>query len=159
MKHEFSNSDDIIDSRDIIKRIEELQDEMDNWQEDNELPDYLDTDTEKGNNQAVEKGWKDSDFEKWAEWDESDEGEELKILLSLQDDADGYSDWNHGATLIRDSYFVEYAKELCKDIGYISSDMPSLIENNINWQGVAEDLQADYTEADFDGVKYWIECN
>jgi hypothetical protein len=85
------------------------------------------------------------------------EREELRNLLSLQEEAEGYSeDWKYGSTLIRDSYFAEYAEELVRDIGDLPQDLPSYIENNIDWDGVADDIKVDYTSVDFDGVEYWV---
>ena len=116
MKTTISNSDDIIDSRQVIERIEELQ--------------GLD---------ALE----------------DDDKEELLALEELQSEAEGYSDdWKYGVTLIRDSYFTEYAEELCKDIGDIPKDIPHYIE--IDWEKTAANIQQDYTSVEFDGVTYWV---
>lgn len=139
-KHEFSNHDDMIDSRDIEKRIEDLEDERDKFEEDNELSPYV--------------GEGMNEDEKWDEWEDSGDAEELKILKSLQDQGTGYGFGSE--TLIRDSYFVEYCEELVKDIGDLPDDLPGYIEANINWEGVANDLQADYTSLDYDGVTYWM---
>lgn len=134
---EISNSEDVIDSRDIIERIEYLEDERENLEIE---------DSERGN----------MDNPIWKEWEESDEAAELKALLSLQDELEGYcDDWSYGVTLIRDSYFTEYTEELCKEIGDIPSNLPWYIADHIDWQGVAEDLKVDYTSAEFDGVTYW----
>lgn len=157
MKRDISNSEDILDSRDIIERINELERERDNWQEDNELPDYIPGDSEKDLERIKAEKWTDEQSDKWTEWDESEEGEELKALLKLQDEAEGYaSDWIYGATLIRKTYFVEYCKDLVNDIGDMPKNLPGYIENNINWQGVADDLEIDYTEVDYDGVEYLV---
>lgn len=79
---EFSNADDVIDSRQITSRIEYLTDYV------TENPTNID---------AVD---------------------ELKVLKALESEAEGYSgDWQYGATLIRDSYFEDYARELAEDIG------------------------------------------
>ena len=150
---EISNSEDIIDSRDVIERIKELESLRDDWQSDNELPDYLDTDTSEGNNQSED--WKDSDFEKWEEWDESDEGQELKVLTKLQEQCEGYGDWSYGETLIRDSYFTDYAQELAEEV----CEMPSDIKwpyTCIDWEKAASELQYDYMQVNFDGVDYWM---
>jgi hypothetical protein len=58
-------------------------------------------------------------------------------------------------TLIADSYFTEYAEELCKDIGYISDDLPWFIANAIDWDQVADSLKADYSSVTLDGAEYW----
>lgn len=140
---EISNADDVIDSRDVIARIEELQNEKDNFQDENELPnsDLLDM-TEEQNIQ-------------WMEWDESDEGQELKALIALQNDANGSPDWEYGETLIRDSYFEDYAQELAEDIGAINKDA-TWPNDCIDWKKAASELQYDYMQVNFDGVDYWI---
>lgn len=112
---EISNSTDVIDSRDVIARIKELE------------------------------GTEDAD-----------EQTELKALLALQEEAEGYSpDWKYGATLIRDSYFEDYARELADDIGAIKSDAqwPATC---IDWKQAADELKQDYTSVEFDGVTYWV---
>ena len=124
MKTPPSNSDDVIDSRDVIERIEELegyeglQDKIDNLIED-------------------------------------DDAKELVALRQLQEEAEGYApDWKHGATLIRRSYWPEYAEEMCKDIGDLPRDLPSYLV--IDWAKTADNLEVDYTTVDFDGVEYLI---
>ena len=141
---EIYNSMDIIDSRDIIERIDYLVQLQDDFQEDNELEDYP----------GYEESEEDS---KWYEWDESEEGFELNKLQELTNEVQDYAeDWENGCILIRDNYFSEYAEELVKDIGDLPKDIPSYLYNNIDWDGVAEDIQQDYTEVDFDGVSYWV---
>lgn len=84
------------------------------------------------------------------------EQEELRILNELTEQASSSPDWKYGETLIRDSYFTEYARETCEDIGDIPKDLPWYIEKHIDWDGVAKEIQMDYTSVDFDGVDYWI---
>ena len=38
-----------------------------------------------------------------------------------------YGKWEDGATLISESYWIDYVKELCIDCEYISDDFPSWI--------------------------------
>jgi hypothetical protein len=140
VKDQISNSDDIIDSREVIQRIEELEEER------QELAD---------NAEEAEEA-EDGEMARQAVigWDKAN-GAELSALQALAKEAEGYAaDWEYGETLIRDSYFTEYAKELCKDIGAIPRDLPSYIE--IDWEATADNLRADYTSVDFDGVTYWI---
>jgi hypothetical protein len=128
MTHTISSSDDVIDSRDVIERIEELTDERDD---------------------AAEAGG-----DELAAW-EQEYGAELKALESLAEEASGSPDWQHGETLIRDSYFKQYAEEFASDIGRISGDMEWPL-CHIDWDAAAEDLKQDYTSVEFDGVTYWI---
>jgi hypothetical protein len=76
--------------------------------------------------------------------------------ISNSQGASGSPDWTYGETLIRESYFTEYAEELCKEIGEIPKELPWYIANHIDWDGIADELKADYTEVDFDGVSYFI---
>ena len=84
--NQITNSDDVIDSRDVIARIDEL-DELASEQE-----------------LSVE------------------EADEYVALKELAGEGSDYSpDWQYGSTLIRDSYFKEYAMQLAEDIGAIDS--------------------------------------
>lgn len=118
--------DDVIDSRDVIARIEELSSRrLDD--DDNIVPDALD----------------------------DDELAELDALTELAREGAGSSDWEYGETLIRDSYFEDYAQELAHDCGMVaeSSSWPNYC---IDWERAARELQVDYTPLDYHGVTYWI---
>lgn len=82
--------------------------------------------------------------------------EELVALRALAEEASASPDWTYGETLIRDSYFEDYAREMAEDLGLISSDTkwPATC---IDWEEAARELQADYTRVDFDGVDFWIQ--
>lgn len=125
----ISNSDDLIDIRDVIARFEELSDK---------------------------KGDDDNDPSTL----ELEEETELTTLTRLLDDLKGYGgdeqwcgDW-YPITLIRDSYFQEYAQELAEDIGAINSDA-TWPNNCIDWEQAARELKVDYSTVEFDGVTYW----
>jgi antirestriction protein len=109
-----SNTDDVIDSRDVIERIAELELES--------AGRYYDA--------------------------------RLRILRELAAEGEQLADWEYGETLIRDSYFTEYARELAEDIGAVSSDA-SWPLYCIDWERAARELRMDYTSVDFDGVTYW----
>jgi hypothetical protein len=126
MRNTPTSQDGFIDSRDIEARICELEDEETAC----ETPEAI------------------------ASWVNSEEGEELVSLRALKEDAEGYCDWDGGATLIREDYFVEYCKELIRDIGDLPKYIPDYIE--IDWDVTAENLKVDYTETSFDGVTYLV---
>jgi hypothetical protein len=129
MTHTIDNTQDVIDSRDVIERIAHL--------EQLEQPG------------AVDLGADDN------EQAQDDLFAELKALRALADEASGYAaDWQYGEALIRDSYFKEYAQQLADDIGAVKA--ASWPNNCIDWDEAARQLQQDYTEVDFDGVAYWI---
>jgi hypothetical protein len=137
----INNLQDIIDSRDVIERIEELEDEF-------SICPHCGEGLHNGDGIAEVC----PDCEQPTEFDT----EELDALRSLAEEAEGYAaDWQHGEALIRDSYFTEYAQELAEDCGMVSDDT-AWPNNCIDWEQAAEELKQDYTCVSFDGVDYWI---
>ncbi len=122
----FDGHDDIIDSREIIERIEELEAEATN---------------------------EDGDID--AELLLPEDAEEYAALILLREDAESLADWHHGETLIHEDYFTQAMKELCEDTGLLPDNLPWWLEDNINWDGVADNLRADYTDFQFRGAIYW----
>ena len=136
--------ENIIDSREVIARIEYLESSKEDFMNDNELEEY--------------PGYELCDEDSlWNDWDQ-DEGEELDLLLKLQDEANGSSDWPYGETLINRDHWVEYCEDLVEELGYLgdAKDLPWWITSNINWQGVADDLEADYFSVNFGDEEYLI---
>lgn len=118
-------STDIIDIRDIIERIEGLEVELE------QCPDNF-------------------TFE---------DGEELRTLTAIMAELAGYGgdeqwrdDW-YPLTLIRDSYFRDYAQELAEDIGAVDRNA-SWPNNCIDWDQAARDLRVDYSSVEIDGITY-----
>ena len=86
---------------------------------------------------------------------DDDESAELASLKKLAEECENYAaDWKYGETLIRGSYFSDYARELLEDCGDIPRNLPHYIE--IDWEATARNIRVDYTEIDFGGVSYWI---
>jgi hypothetical protein len=169
MTDDITNNDDLIDSRDVIKRIEELEDDRQrleddiedareqfaSWVEASEVLKSLNP--ERYAEQKEEMLGVISDAKLALEqWEADEDAQELKALKALAEEAEGYApDWTYGATLIRDSYFEDYARELADDIGAVPKEY-SWPANCIDWKEAAEQLQMDYTRVDFDGVDYWV---
>jgi antirestriction protein len=87
---------------------------------------------------------------------DEDERAELEALRSLAKEAADYApDWEYGETLVRESYFEDYARDFADDIGAITPDT-SWPMNCIDWEQAARELAMDYTHVDFDGVTYLI---
>jgi len=61
-------------------------------------------------------------------------------------------DW-YPVTLIHDSHFTDYAREMLEDCGDIPRDIPHYIE--IDWDATARNIRVDYTPTEIDGVTYW----
>jgi len=159
MTDSIDNTQDIIDSRDVIARIEELEGELEALQEavteaEEELAEYEDDMKWSEEHKAAKEALKDAKRE-LEEWKESEEAEELEKLKALAGEGEGSPDWNYGETLIRDSYFTEYAEQLAQDTCDMgkAEDWPF---RYIDWEAAAEELKQDYFSIDFDGVDYWI---
>lgn len=152
------NGQDIMDSRDIIARIEELESERQDLESavteaKETLSDAMDDTSALGPEDKEDAQQAVTDAEEaLADWDDA---EELKALQALAEEAEGCGDWAHGETLIRDSYFQEYAEQLADDMGVIDRNATWPC-NCINWERAADELQQDYTSVEYDGVTYWL---
>lgn len=125
-----SNSDDLIDVRDIIERIEELREQL----SDAECRDKLDNNEERDELKTLE--------------------ELMESLEGTGGDEQWEGDW-YPLTLIRDSYFQAYAEEFAEDCGLINKDA-KWPNNCIDWEKATRDLQYDYTPIDYEDVTYWV---
>lgn len=127
----FSNTDDIIDLRDVMARVEELEAAQTDYEHD-----------EDGNRTAAE----------WAS-EFTDEAQELATLSSLLYDLAGYGgdeqwrgDW-YPINLIHETHFVDYCEELVKDIDALPRDIPPYLV--IDWEATADNLLVDYSTVEF----------
>lgn len=89
--------------------------------------------------------------------DDKEELERLENLLSALKDNGGDEEWEgawYPVTLLREDYFTEYAQELAGDCiqSFDSSRWPFTC---IDWDEAAEELKADYSSVDYDGVTYF----
>ena len=84
-----------------------------------------------------------------------DEPDEYDSLLELRDEI-GESTLRYGETMIRESYMTDYLIELVYDIGDLPKDLPGYIENNIDWDGVCDDLKMDYSECEINGITFYF---
>jgi hypothetical protein len=138
----FSEYDDIIDTRDVQERIEELCEELDieedgtphEYDEGDEKPEPLDDDVR-------------------AELEE-----ELRELLELKAEVEAYSGdtFESGITMIANSHFVQYAQDFAADMHGDALHENAWPFDNINWEGAASDLQMDYTEVSFRSYNFWV---
>lgn len=82
--------------------------------------------------------------------------EEHRDIVDFIEELEGYGDFIHGETIIHSDFFTEAMREQCEDIGDIPKNLPSYIENNIDWEEVASDLMADYTSASYGRSTYYM---
>lgn len=142
-----SNTDDYIDVRDVIERFEELRTEAyDAFVAENPT--------------AADCALVDEDYSPDGPAPWSSDPDEYKALAALLEDLNGYGgdhqwegDW-YPATLVRDSHFEDYARELAEEIGAIPRDY-SWPTSHIDWEAAARALQMDYSSVEFQGVTYW----
>lgn len=148
--------DNIIDSRDVIARVEALE----------ELAADIVTERADFIQQVREAAAADgltgedlanfiSDAEADAPDMDEDDAAELIALKALADEAEGSPDWRHGETLIRDEYFTEYAQQLAEDLGY-TKPHTGWPYDHIDWEAAADALKMDYFSVTLDGEEYWI---
>lgn len=143
MTTEITNSDDLIDIRDVIERYEELESERES------LTEARDEFTEPSDQL-------DAAVASLAEW-QTDYGDELHTLGALLDELKGHGgdeqwkgDW-YPVSLIRDSYFEDAMDEMLEDIGDMPKNIPSYLKITVDY----DLLQMDYSSVEFDGVTYW----
>lgn len=145
---DINYNDDILDSRDLDERLEELE-ELEEALKDaiSEFEDLSDDeDTPNSDLLAAE------DACTRAREDFGDEERaELKMLQEARDEVG--SEWSHGETLIADSYFIDYAEDMIKDIGDLPRELPGYIA--IDWEATAENIKVDYSYLELDGNKFW----
>lgn len=154
----ISNTDDIINSLDVIARIKKLQDDRD----------ALNTEIEKAQ-EVYDAAFERSDEtlpmagdalnmvrEKLEQWCRED-ARELNLLEALAEEAEGCAaNWQHGESLIRDSYFITYAQDVAYDIGGIAAELSVWPLNCIDWVKATKQLQADHSSVEFGDVVYWV---
>jgi hypothetical protein len=166
---EVDNSQDVLDIRDVIERFEELKGEQESL-----IGDYLNSEdgSEDRDNaiNALSSFWNCTPEEVPGGVEAIEEGNgtdsftgepELSALRDFLDQMRGYGgdhqwegDW-YPVTLVRESYFTDYAQELAEDIGAISRDAQWPLAC-IDWDKAADELKMDYTGAEFDGVTYYF---
>jgi hypothetical protein len=162
---------DVIDLRDVTDRVEELRDlieadeaptrEREEAYAD-EHPEHKPEPTECG---TCGRSWDDSAIGAPAgrcpfEYSH-EELEELAKLESLLDEIRGTGgdhqwerDWYPG-TMIAESYFVTYAKDLAEDIGALKEDA-GWPARHIDWEEAAADLAQDYSLITFEGSDWYV---
>jgi uncharacterized protein (UPF0335 family) len=135
----LDNTNKVIDSRDVIDRIEELENEQSDLVQ--QLSDGEITEAEM------------------IAFDE-DKGRELDALRELTAEAESSPDWIHGEQLIRASYFVQYITELINDCYDLPKELTSgdwpYRHITIDFEAAAKEAEQDYNSVDFDGVEYLI---
>ena len=128
----ISNHDNVIDSRDVIERIEELESIQ------AELVQQLSDGLISEADMLI--------FDK-------EQGKELDMLRALADECiDLAADWEYGETLIRRDHFEKYMDEMVDDCYEIPKNLPYWMSITLDYDA----LEQDYASVDFDGQEYLI---
>lgn len=147
-------SGNVIDTRDILSRWEELTEELQSLEtaveEAQELFDGFDGSSEEY--ASIGESVAEAEAAK-TDWNEEN-GEELTQLGKIVDEI-GEDTCRDGSTLIADSHFKRYAQELADEIGAINSDA-SWPMNCIDWDQAVRELQMDYSSITIDGHDWWV---
>ena len=136
-----------MNTRDLAEKREELQTDL-----VDSFNDYFDTEIEDFD--ELIKHIDDSENEDVQEWryDNSDDFEHIEEIDELEDEI---SEFFHGEILIHEDDFTEYCEDMVNDC-YDIENIPSFIKDNIDWEGVASDLEVDYTNVTYQGESYLI---
>lgn len=126
---------DTIDARDLFNRLEELRDERKALQEELAEVEDIEPDAEVAECAL-------------AQWDEEN-GDELKALQAIENEI------SRDQTLIADSYFETYARDLAEESN--CAEMTAWPFTCIDWAQAASELQHDFSCVEFDGVAYWTQ--
>lgn len=140
---QITNDQDLIDVRDVIARVKELESDQPSINEMGECDDcgvFLKRGDETHNPECAVL--------------------ELQRLTALLEDLEGNGgdeEWRgswYPVTLIRESYFKDYAEQLAEDIGAVNAEA-SWPNSHIDWEAASNELLTDYGSTEFDGVTYY----
>lgn len=144
---DISIGDNILDSRDVIKKYEELNDELEALMQ--AVEDAYQTWDNNREDLELLAALKDSvvNMQDWSDWDD------YKNWKEFCEQGESLSDWTYGETLILDDYFTRYAQELADDIGAVRAE--GWPNDCIDWEQATDQLKMDYTAIEIDGTTYW----
>lgn len=160
MTKEIESNEDIIDTLDLVARIEDLEGEQEGLQSAvEEATEELEKVPlgEEINSELKEA--KAAAELALAEWN-SENLEELTELKELAKACEYSPDFHHGEQIINDNYFATYIERLIDDCYDMPKEMNS---NNWPWRhmtldlaAAAEEAKSDYTDVYYYGNLYWI---
>lgn len=135
----------MIDTRDLVEKRDELKEFLVddfNLTFEKEIKDF---------DELIEivDNSEDKDVQKWRD-DKVYDFEHINEINELEDEI---SEFSFGETLIPEDDFTEYCKDMVEDYLY---NVPDFIKDNINWDGVASDLEVDYRSVTHQGKSYLV---
>jgi hypothetical protein len=165
MKTTFSWGDDVIDSRAIIARFDELNDEYNSLVEaleeaESEFRSISNSDESSlVEHQDAENSVAEAN-ESLDEFNSSFDKDELDTLREVVREGENSPDWNHGETLIHESFFETYIEDLINDCYELPKEMNSgqwpYRHLTLDISSAAEEAKQDYYEIEVEGNVYFI---
>ncbi len=136
----------IIYTRDLNKRLNELEDEREDLEDAVTILKDEAKDCDPDEKEECDDNVTDA-IEALKEWDEENKGE-LDELYAMRDEI---SEWRHDEALIAEEDFAEYAEQLADDLYGVEQRWPF---DHIDWDAAADALKADYSTIDYQGTTY-----
>lgn len=144
----------IIDARDLYKKLEEMRDEKENLENTiSDLEDELIDLEDRDEKDLAEIDFKKEELEEvkieLAEWIDENQ-EEFDELETLENEI---SEFMNGETLIPEDEWEEYVEEFLKDCGDLPDNIPWYIV--IDWSQTAKIFAQGYSLIDYQGTTYY----
>lgn len=169
VKVSISNTDNIIDSRDVIERLKELegyeQEALDRAAEiraEISKVKAKDGEPEADDFDCIESLeadiWTAEGGEEYGTTDDftEDEYAELQSLKALDSNGrDATSEWVDGTALVHEDHFRQFAEQEAEDLGMVN-DTNSWPYRHIDWEAAADELKSDYTTVEFGDSTYYV---
>lgn len=133
-----------IDTRDLITRRDELKEQI--------FEDFISCfeHYEDRTDSFEDILFDEEEIQDWKQrWED-----ELLDIDEINEIENNVTDFEYGETLIAEHEFEDYAKELCKDFGYIKKDHPWWIE--IDWVATAANMAQDYSTVRYRSIDYYV---
>ena len=137
----------MIDTRDLAEKRDELQTDL-----VNSFNEYFET--KIGDFDELIKHIDNSDNKDVEEW-RDDKVYDFEHIDEINELEDEITEFPFGETLIPNDDFTEYCEDMVNDC-YNLKDVPDFIKDNINWDGVASDLEVDYSNVTYQGESYLV---
>ena len=139
----------IIDTRDLYKRQQELQSELETLQDAvSEAQEALNECEDAEDREVLADSFNKAQDD-LADW-QSEYQEELDELNDLESEVG--DNFMHGETLIDEDDFVEYVQDLAEDMGATAGDDHSWLV--IDWEATADNVKMDYSSCEYQGTTY-----
>ena len=134
------------DTRDLAEKRDELKQEiLDSFLEN--FPHY-----EEMTESFEDILFEEEEIESWKQ-DWQEEINQITCIDEVEDEIG--SEFDFGETLIPEDEFEDYCKDMVEDC-YNLKGVPDFIKDNINWEGVASDLEVDYSNVTYQGESYLV---